>query len=143
MKQDINEAYTCVNYALIYYDDPNFLSANKTNLRKALEHLKKCQNTMSVSITTTGLLKQIRDTLDHVELHGNLGLAEAAVIALDQLRDTIIKENPGYRWSEIDDFIRQGQKIMAIKVYRDIHGSGLYDSKLAVEKRAEYLRKTI
>ena len=43
-------------------------------------------------------------------------------------------------WFEIDDFLRRGQKIHAIKLYREKHGAGLKDSKYAVEQRAMDLK---
>jgi ribosomal protein L7/L12 len=39
-------------------------------------------------------------------------------------------------WSEVDDLIRQGQKIQAIKRYRQQFGCGLKDAKDAIDQRA-------
>ena len=51
------------------------------------------------------------------------------------------KEGKVYNvWDEIDEFLRQGQKINAIKRYREVFGTGLKESKDAVDKR--YMRFT-
>jgi ribosomal protein L7/L12 len=41
---------------------------------------------------------------------------------------------------EIDELIRQGKKIHAIKVYRNLTGCGLREAKDAVEARERHLR---
>ncbi len=43
--------------------------------------------------------------------------------------------------AEIDRLIEAGQKIQAIKVYRDAHGTGLRESKDAVEARWDHLHR--
>ena len=43
-------------------------------------------------------------------------------------------------WDEIDEFLRQGQKINAIKRYREIFDTSLKESKDAIDKR--YMRFT-
>ena len=51
------------------------------------------------------------------------------------------KEGKVYNvWDEIDEFLRQGQKINAIKLYRETFGAGLKESKDAIENR--YMRFT-
>ena len=45
-----------------------------------------------------------------------------------------------YVWDEIDEFLRQGQKINAIKRYREIFDTSLKESKDAIENR--YMRFT-
>ena len=50
------------------------------------------------------------------------------------------KEGKVYNvWDEIDEFLRQGQKINAIKRYREIFDTSLKESKDAIEKRYERL----
>ena len=51
------------------------------------------------------------------------------------------KEGKVYNvWDDIDEFLRQGQKINAIKLYRETFGAGLKESKDAIENR--YMRFT-
>ena len=51
------------------------------------------------------------------------------------------KEGKVYNvWDEIDEFLRQGQKINAIKRYREIFDTSLKESKDAIENR--YMRFT-
>ena len=51
------------------------------------------------------------------------------------------KEGKVYNvWDEIDEFLRQGQKINAIKRYREVFDTGLIESKDAIENR--YMRFT-
>ena len=51
------------------------------------------------------------------------------------------KEGKVYNvWDDIDEFLRQGQKINAIKLYRETFGTGLKESKDAIENR--YMRFT-
>ena len=51
------------------------------------------------------------------------------------------KEGKVYNeWDDIDEFLRQGQKINDIKLYRDRFGTGLKESKEAVDNR--YMRFT-
>ena len=51
------------------------------------------------------------------------------------------KEGKVYNvWDDIDEFLRQGQKINAIKLYRETFGTGLKESKEAIENR--YMRFT-
>ncbi len=40
-----------------------------------------------------------------------------------------------FSWVEIDNLLAQGKKIHAIKIYRELTGSGLKDAKDAVEQR--------
>ncbi|WP_063046734.1 ribosomal protein L7/L12 [Nocardia pseudovaccinii] len=43
-------------------------------------------------------------------------------------------------YDEIDELIRQGKKIHAIKLYRDLTGASLKDAKDAVEARERHLQ---
>ncbi|MEU0505577.1 hypothetical protein ACWEO2_20520 [Nocardia sp. NPDC004278] len=48
---------------------------------------------------------------------------------------------PASASGEIDELIRQGKKIQAIKLYRDLNpGSGLKEAKDAIEARERHLR---
>ena len=50
------------------------------------------------------------------------------------------KEGKVYNvWDDIDEFLRQGQKINAIKRYREVFDTGLKESKDAIDKRYERL----
>ena len=51
------------------------------------------------------------------------------------------KEGKVYNvWDDIDEFLREGKKINAIKLYRERFGTGLKESKEAVDNR--YMRFT-
>ena len=51
------------------------------------------------------------------------------------------KEGKVYNvWHEIDELLREGKKINAIKRYREVFGTGLKESKDAIENR--YMRFT-
>ncbi|MFD8545766.1 ribosomal protein L7/L12 [Streptomyces sp. NPDC059649] len=47
-----------------------------------------------------------------------------------------IEEPPHPRLAEIDELLAQGKKIQAIKLHRELTGSGLAEAKEAVELRA-------
>lgn len=47
---------------------------------------------------------------------------------------TLPEPQPGPRFPEIDELLRQGKKIEAIKVYRQRTGVGLKEAKEAVER---------
>ncbi|WP_062982697.1 hypothetical protein [Nocardia anaemiae] len=65
---------------------------------------------------------------------------------LERKLDMIIKHlglpspDPATPYDEIDELIRQGKKIHAIKLYRNITGSSLSAAKDAVEERERHLR---
>ncbi|REK88826.1 hypothetical protein DY245_19355 [Streptomyces inhibens] len=46
-----------------------------------------------------------------------------------------IEEPQDARMAEIDELLAQGKKIQAIKVHRELTGSGLAEAKEAVERR--------
>ncbi|UKY50510.1 ribosomal protein L7/L12 [Streptomyces inhibens] len=46
-----------------------------------------------------------------------------------------IEEPQDARMTEIDELLRQGKKIQAIKVHRELTGAGLAEAKEAVERR--------
>ena len=50
------------------------------------------------------------------------------------------KEGKVYNeWDDIDEFLRQGQKINAIKLYRERNDTGLRESKDAIDDRCKKL----
>ncbi|WP_433624237.1 ribosomal protein L7/L12 [Nocardia sp. CA-120079] len=71
---------------------------------------------------------------------------ERRIDRLERKLDLIIKhlglpsQDPATPYDEIDELIRQGRKIHAIKLYRDLTGSGLREAKDAVEARERHLR---
>ncbi len=73
-------------------------------------------------------LKEAKDAIDGF-LHGGPVLAPLRRTDLNQSATS----------GQIDALIRGGQKIEAIKLYRELHGDGLKESKEAVEARARDL----
>ncbi|MFI2188965.1 ribosomal protein L7/L12 [Streptomyces sioyaensis] len=68
--------------------------------------------------------KTLERRLQRLEKKVDLLLAHAGVAE---------PEDP--RMAEIDDLLTQGKKIQAIKVHRELTGSGLAEAKEAVERR--------
>ncbi|WP_433522936.1 hypothetical protein ACQPZ2_38780 [Nocardia pseudovaccinii] len=71
---------------------------------------------------------------------------ERRIDNLERKLDMIIKHlglpspDPATPYDEIDELIRQGKKIHAIKLYRDLTGRSLRDAKDAVEARERHLQ---
>jgi ribosomal protein L7/L12 len=72
-------------------------------------------------------LDQVERKLDAVIEHLGLDVAAPGLPPLPRLE-------PGL--DEVHEFLRQGQKIQAIKAYRESTGAGLKDAKEAVERIA-------
>ncbi len=70
---------------------------------------------------------------------------ERRIDQLERKLDMVIKHlglpspDPATPYGEIDELIRQGKKIHAIKLYRDLTGSGLRQAKDAIEARERHL----
>lgn len=77
-----------------------------------------------VASTTDRRSKTLDRRLQRLERKVDLLLAEAGV-----------EEPHDPRMAEIDDLLAQGKKIQAIKVHRELTGSGLAEAKEAVERR--------
>ncbi|MEV4239996.1 MULTISPECIES: ribosomal protein L7/L12 [unclassified Nocardia] len=71
---------------------------------------------------------------------------ERRIDQLERKLDMIIKhlglpsQDPAMPYDEIDELIRQGKKIHAIKLYRTLTGRGLREAKDAIEERERHLR---
>ncbi|MFE9325793.1 hypothetical protein ACIHDR_30160 [Nocardia sp. NPDC052278] len=71
---------------------------------------------------------------------------ERRIDNLERKLDMIIKHlglpspDPATPYDEIDELIRQGKKIHAIKLYRNLTGASLRDAKEAVEARERHLQ---
>ncbi|MFI7670034.1 hypothetical protein [Nocardia sp. NPDC049526] len=71
---------------------------------------------------------------------------ERRIDNLERKLDMIIKHlglpspDPATPYDEIDELIRQGKKIHAIKLYRNLTGRSLRDAKAAVEARERHLQ---
>ncbi|WP_433713726.1 ribosomal protein L7/L12 [Nocardia sp. CA-084685] len=71
---------------------------------------------------------------------------ERRIDQLERKLDMIIKhlglpsQDPAMPYDEIDELIRQGKKIHAIKLYRTLTGHGLREAKDAIEERERHLR---
>lgn len=77
----------------------------------------------------TGLgLKESKDAIDGLEASGNLPLLNKAVSAAS-----------AGTMPEVEQLIRRGNQIEAIKRYRDLTGAGLKESKDAVDALAKTL----
>ncbi|WP_030986877.1 ribosomal protein L7/L12 [Streptomyces sp. NRRL S-1813] len=77
-----------------------------------------------VASTTDRRSKAVDRRLQRLERKVDLLLAHAGVAE---------PEDP--RMAEIDDLLAQGKQIQAIKVHREVTGSGLVEAKEAVERR--------
>ncbi|MGW1378260.1 ribosomal protein L7/L12 [Streptomyces sp. NPDC002446] len=77
-----------------------------------------------VASATDRRSKTLDRRLQRLERKVDLLLAEAGV-----------QEPADPRMAEIDDLLAQGKKIQAIKVHRELTGSGLAEAKEAVERR--------
>ncbi|UZJ31188.1 ribosomal protein L7/L12 [Streptomyces endophytica] len=67
-------------------------------------------------------------------------MVERRLVRLEQKVDLLlahagIEEPQDARFAEIDALLAQGKKIQAIKLHRELTGSGLAEAKEAVERR--------
>ncbi|RXS88732.1 hypothetical protein EST92_00160 [Streptomyces sp. TM32] len=77
-----------------------------------------------VASATDRRSKTLERRLQRLEKKADLLLAHAGIAE---------PEDP--RMAEIDELLTQGKKIQAIKVHRELTGSGLAEAKEAVERR--------
>ncbi|MBM4795676.1 ribosomal protein L7/L12 [Streptomyces sioyaensis] len=77
-----------------------------------------------VASATDRRSKALERRLQRLEKKADLLLAHAGIAE---------PEDP--RMAEIDELLTQGKKIQAIKVHRELTGSGLAEAKEAVERR--------
>lgn len=98
---------------------------------EAIKHLRE----------VSGLgLAEAKDVIEQVDaclMRDGVDSAEASQLLDDAVAAPVIRESAGDAGDEqLLTLIRQGKKIEAIKVYREAHGVGLKEAKMAVDALA-------
>lgn len=89
---------------------------------------------------TGASLRDAKAAVEHLELYGTLAGATSQFEVVPQPASVVEMDPQSVLLAEIAQLISRGQKIQAIKVYRQHTGTGLADAKNAVDRIEQMIR---